>query len=322
MNEHVAPGTICMAVYRPDRDLLETQLASIAAQTHMNWRCEIGVDGPDPITEEILDDLVGSDPRFRVTVFGERVGFYRNFERVLMEAADDTPWVALADQDDAWYPDKIEALLPLLAQASLAFGQARVIGDGTVGKVQDSTGRKVVGLTPLMLDNRVTGSFSVMRGELLRRIVPFPEPTDVAYHDHWIGVCASLDLGLASTSEVLQDYVQHDSNVIGEERRSIGRRHQRLAATAGRSIPARLDYISRHRWGWRVNMARLALQRYPDARSTDRNVLATFAMNRLSTRLVATISASVVSRSAPLLRSGALMVGALWAPRVSRRRPG
>ena len=52
------------------------------------------------------------DPRFVVSRSPRRLGFYRNFERALSLAPRRARrYVALADQDDAWHPDKLETLL-------------------------------------------------------------------------------------------------------------------------------------------------------------------------------------------------------------------
>jgi hypothetical protein len=107
------------------------------------------------------------------------------------------------------------------------------------------------GLGPLIIDNCVTGSPSVMRTSLLRLALPFPEPTDAAYHDHWLALCADVDGGTGILPDVVQNYQQHGANVIGEELgRSLVTRFAKLQGTSGGGLARQLDYLSQHRFGW------------------------------------------------------------------------
>ena len=54
---------------------------------------------------------MAGDPRFVVSRSPERLHFYRNFERALALAPPNADYVAMADQDDFWHPDKLETLL-------------------------------------------------------------------------------------------------------------------------------------------------------------------------------------------------------------------
>ena len=115
-------GAICLAVYRPDPGLLRGQLESIAAQTLGGWTCLVGIDGCDPAAARLISDIVGDDPRFVIHEFTERLGFYRNFERVLAAVNPAAEWIALADQDDRWYPEKLETMVPVLESWICAAG--------------------------------------------------------------------------------------------------------------------------------------------------------------------------------------------------------
>ena len=56
-----------------------------------------------------------------------RLGFYRNFERALSLVPADADYVALADQDDAWRPEKLATLLAALGRRQLVYSDARVV---------------------------------------------------------------------------------------------------------------------------------------------------------------------------------------------------
>jgi glycosyltransferase involved in cell wall biosynthesis len=213
-----APVAICMATYNPPRELLTRQLDSIRAQAHNNWVCVISDDQSDPPGVEILRDAIGDDPRFMISTAPARLGFYRNFERALALTPSDAAYVALADQDDAWYPDKLPTLLHAIGDATLAFSDARVVArDGTV--ISDtwwSTRRPgYTDLLSLLVANSVTGAASLMPRWLLDDVLPFPPAQFAHFHDHWIALVA-LALGrIEYVPRPLYDYVQHGSASLG-----------------------------------------------------------------------------------------------------------
>lgn len=314
-------GTVCLAVYRPDEALLRAQIESIRSQTLQQWDCVIGIDGVDESARSAVARAVGDDDRFRVIEYEDNVGFYRNFERLLGEVDDDRDWVALADQDDLWYPHKLASLVPLLRDADLAFGQARVVSAGAEDAEAQTTSRRSTTMAAAVIDNQVTGSIAVFRRSLLRTALPMPEPTDSAFHDHWLGICALAGRGIAVLPDAVQDYVQHGANVIGEERpRTVSERLASLAARSGGGAGAGLDFISTHRWGWRVNMARTALERAHGADIPGGGFLASVARNRLSLALVGGVAREIVARRVPPLRAVALLAGAWRAPSLERSR--
>lgn len=313
----VPTGHIALAVFRPDFELLSRQLASIAAQSLADWTCEIGIDGDDPGTRDQILGLIADDSRFTVSMFSERLGFYRNFERLLTRVPSAAEWVALSDQDDVWFENKLELLVPSLSAASLVVGEAYVVNRDHEGPGVERTARHVGALAPAMIDNQVTGSLAVLRASLLALALPFPQATDVAYHDHWLGICALASDGVASFPEPVQNYVQHDSNVIGEETgKRLGSRLAALNVNGVQSLGQKLDYLSEHRWGWRVNMATDLLARMSGISAENRTVLEMYSVNRLTARYLRSSSTQIIQRKVPLLRTLALVAGAARAPRA------
>ncbi len=301
-------GYVCMAVYRPDKQLLEAQIRTLASQTEAHWTCLVGIDGSDERARQLVEESTRGDDRFVVTEYPENVGFYRNFERLLRDVPSDATWVALADQDDVWFPEKLRAMLPLLKRSSLVVGQvlvARPEEDGIPSQ------RRHVSLLGEFLDNQVTGSACVFRRDLLDIALPFPPATDLAFHDHWLGVCASVQDGFVVLDEPLQRYIQHDNNVVGEERRnSLASRLRRTIEASGGAILGSLYYLRDARWGWRVNMARQLAANTNALRDDDRQIVDLIARASLSTRLLRRVIQAVSRRYAPPARSAALMIGA------------
>lgn len=311
-------GVICMAVYKPDMTRLSQQIMSIRQQSVEDWHCIIGIDGANAATRSQVLDLTKDDRRFAVHEFPDRVGFYRNFERVLALVDRDTAWVALADQDDVWYPEKLALLLGHLEPVSMVLGQARVVEVsetlpnpsflGTTDRAFFSTGE-------LLLDNVVSGALTVFKTELLNLALPFPPGTDVAYHDHWLGLCAALDEGIAAVPDAVQDYVQHGRNVIGEGNSSVMKR-VRFLFSRGAGIAGAMRYHINHRWRWRVYMSRLALSRFTTLNARDKDALEAFAADRLTSRLTVMSVASLARGKCSKFRVISIWIASILAPAI------
>ncbi len=215
-NWNTSFGAIALAAYQPEPSAFLRQLRSIQVQSHRNFVCIISVDGGSREIQSLIESELHGDSRFRVVGFENRLGFYRNFERALLNVPANASWIALADQDDYWYPAKLEMLLPHLASASLVSGQARVVTGPDNFVLSDSTDRKQVGLQELLLRNQVTGAMSIFRRRLLDVAIPFPANSTLELHDHWLGMCAAATDGLLIREELVQDYIQHGNNALGE----------------------------------------------------------------------------------------------------------
>ncbi|UKA65452.1 glycosyltransferase [Arthrobacter sp. FW306-05-C] len=265
-------GAVALAAYQPDEPMFARQLKSIQAQTHKDFVCLISVDGDYQPVEAMVRRACGDDARFQVLGYESRLGFHHNFERALEAVPEAARWVALSDQDDYWYPGKLEALLPHLDDSALVTGQARVVTPEISTADQDPakgtlTDRRNVGAADLIANNQVTGSLCVFRRELLDVALPFPSlAAPSQYHDHWIGLCALAFGGISIQNDVLQDYIQHSGNVVGESRQSLPtsirntlrfvKRYE--GSTRPRSI---CSIIYKTGLGWRTLMARTLLER-------------------------------------------------------------
>ena len=231
---------ICMATYEPSAELLERQLDSLRAQTHGDWICLISDDGSSPEAFAALERHAGADPRFHLSRAPARLGAYGNFARALGLAPPAAGYVALADQDDRWHPEKLATLLGALGEAELAFSDMRLTRpDGTVLSDTYWTSRQPNhgNFASLLLGNSVSGAASLFRRRLLERALPLPPRIGNLYHDHWLALVAAAHGPIAYVDRPLYDYVQHPRAVIGHagaNRPPEGGPLRRLAALRGR----------------------------------------------------------------------------------------
>src|SRR4029078_4121856 len=80
-----------------------------------------------------------------------------------------------------------------------------------------STCRHQSDLIGLLWQNEVTGALTVFDTGLLEQALPFPDSdSSAAMHDHWLAVVAAATGRVLILPDVVQDYVQHGRNVLGE----------------------------------------------------------------------------------------------------------
>jgi glycosyltransferase involved in cell wall biosynthesis len=231
---------ICMATHNPPRALLAAQLQSIRAQTHRNWVCAISDDCSSSESFATLQAETAGDLRFVLSRSPRRLGFYHNFERALTMAPAAAQFVALADQDDRWYPDKLTTLLAEIGDAPLIYSDARIVArDGTVlSDTYWSTRRNNhTDMRSLLVANCVTGAASLLARELLDDALPFPPGQFAHYHDHWLALVAASLGEIRFVGRPLYDYVQHGDASLGyaaaNQMRTLRQRIRELPTRGG-----------------------------------------------------------------------------------------
>ena len=243
-----------MATFEPPPDLFRRQVESIRSQTLTDWVCVISDDCSDPAAFAELQRIVEGDARFVVSRSGRRRGFYHNFERALELVPAGARYVALADQDDVWGPDKLETLVREIGDARLIYSDQRIVtpgGDVVAATYWSRRANNHADMLSLLVANCVTGAASLFPRELLDDALPFPPAQFSHYHDHWIALTA-LALGeIRYVPRPLYDYVQHEHATIGH-------------ATATRMVRLR-DRLSSLRLGARERVGRWRLHYFADA---------------------------------------------------------
>ncbi len=230
---------ICMACWEPDEEHLKRQIESIKAQTLRSWHCIINDDASSDDTWQRYQEIIDGDSRFSLFRNKNNLGFYRNFEVALSRVPEDTDYVALADQDDDWYPEKLATSIAAFDKDTmLVYCDMRIVDEnsGTISETYWS-GRKnnFRDADVLFLANTVTGAASVFRRDLLVDILPFPQAVGQVFHDHWIACVARCRGKLGYVDQALYDYYQYGNSVIGRcdfQARGVGKRVIDIAANA------------------------------------------------------------------------------------------
>jgi GT2 family glycosyltransferase len=207
-----------MATHEPSLPLFRRQVESLCGQTHRNWFCVVSDDCTSPQRFREIEAELAGDPRFAVSRSPHRIGFYRNFERALSMAPAAADYVALADQDDRWDPDKLETLVHEIGEAQLAYSDARIVdsnGELLADTYWERRRNNHEDIASVLVANSVTGAASLFRRELLDYALPFPPDQFHHFHDHWLGLTAVALGEIKFVSRPLYDYVQHGGAVLG-----------------------------------------------------------------------------------------------------------
>lgn len=214
-----ATVAIAMATFNPTPRRFRAQLDSIRGQTLSDWHLVISDESTDEDSRTVIQNTVAGDKRISL-IHGHRVGFVGNFERALRALNRGSQFFALCDQDDVWYPNKLHTLVRAIERSgrSLVYGGMRIIDDEQ--KTLDASffsWRHRHGHTTeeLLVANTVTGAACLGQMELLDYALPFPRYPGI-FHDMWLALVASRSSGVTYVPRILQDYVQHQNNVLGQ----------------------------------------------------------------------------------------------------------
>lgn len=232
------------------------QLDSILDQTVPVDEIVVADDGSTDGTLDIARDRLAAHPEVRILT-GRVGGTTANVERAI-EAATGAI-LLLADQDDRWYPDKVEALTAAFAadDVTLACSDGDLIdaaGEPLPGSLWARLGltpsrrRRLTGpgaLEQLLRWNVVTGATIAIRSDVARAALPLPTH---GVHDWSLALVAAATGRLALVERPLLAYRIHATNQVGLPPRSplaLARRrlgddevrgveHRQLAAVAER----------------------------------------------------------------------------------------
>lgn len=221
---------------------LPAQLESIINQTLPPDEIVLSDDASTDDTVVIAEAIVARHPgmRLRVVRNAQPLGVTKNFERAVLATEGDL--IVLSDQDDLWYPNRIEraaAEFDRRPELLLLHGDARLVdADGEplgsdlfaaleatpweLGSIAEGRAIEV-----FLRRNLALGAATMFRRSLLETAVPFDEGW---VHDEWLAViaAATAEGTVDFVPEPLIDYRQHGANQIGVRKLSFRGKFRRL----------------------------------------------------------------------------------------------
>ena len=221
---------IMMATYNGE-SFIAKQIDSILAQSHTNWHLLIQDDGSTDNTIEIIEDYCHRDTRIElIHNIAPIHGAYINFHGLANTAKHRKPYdfYMFCDQDDIWFPDKIETFVQYYAELSakefpvLCYADMQTIdGDGNV-KIESLNAVRGLSYTNpsrVFFAHRVAGC-NLFMNRMLFFVVPEVELTQ-AYvktlsHDNYYTKFAAVYGKIYYIPKPLMQYRRHGSNTTGD----------------------------------------------------------------------------------------------------------
>jgi hypothetical protein len=207
---------------------------SIQRQTRAAWRLLIRDDGSTDDTREIVKGLQDADPRIElVEDDGAHLGCVGNYGRLALVALErGARYVMLADQDDLWQPQKIEATLSIMRVAEEQYGSGcpllvhtdlELVTEDLATIAPSFMGYQGIRhetddpLKTLLVQNFVTGCTTLLNRALLERAIPIPAVAPM--HDWWFALCAAAVGRIEFLPKATGRYRQHGANVVAAKGR-------------------------------------------------------------------------------------------------------
>lgn len=205
---------------------LQDQLDSFADQTVSGWTLIASDDGSTDDSLAILDRFSETEP-VQIQA-GPRAGFAANFLSLLRSVPEHFDYVALSDQDDVWFKDRLQRGIAALRAVE---GPALYCARTTVTDAQlDPLHPTPLFTRPASFQNALVQSMGggntmmLNRAGLALAAEAAAEADDIVAHDWWL---YQLISGCGGT--VLNDpdpvlfYRQHGGNEIGANRSAAAR---------------------------------------------------------------------------------------------------
>lgn len=228
-NFHV---TTVLPTYNGSR-FLPQQLDSLIAQR--NVRQDILIRD-DSSTDDTLDIAKAykknSQGDCTITIHvGPRRGVVANVNTLLnLASRTRAPYFALADQDDIWYPHKLEEELSAIHDLERQFGSEAPLLVCSDARCVDGDGKLIhnsfltkLGISPkwgnslqqALVMSWALGCSCLGNRALLNMALPLPSHKEIFMHDWWLLLVAQSFGAVRCLGKPLLDYRQHEDNVVG-----------------------------------------------------------------------------------------------------------
>lgn len=213
---------VLLATYNGEK-YLSQQLDSILNQSYKDIRIIISDDGSSDHSIDIINEFKSRYPEIIDIISSEENNrsATSNFMKLINYAKSE--YVMFCDQDDVWYPDKIEKSVNVIKSVEnrigidkpiLVFGRYMVV-DENLSQIKPVKNIKQdkLSLNRLIVQNYVTGCLSIINKSLYEKIGNYNDV--ILMHDWWAALIASALGEVYYFPETLMLYRQHSNNCVG-----------------------------------------------------------------------------------------------------------
>ena len=206
---------VLLATFNGEKYLHEF-LNSLCAQNYKDFCIYVRDDGSRDATLDILTEY---ENKLDISLLhgGERLGAFQNFFRLLQMAGDAHACYMLADQDDYWYPDKIERAWQTVGdrpEEIILYCTRLEYVDAKLDSLGFSKIPQLLAFENAVVENIASGCTIAVTPRVKRNLV-IPDTRYFIAHDWWLYIyCSAAGKVIYDERPSLQ-YRLHSSNTIG-----------------------------------------------------------------------------------------------------------
>jgi GT2 family glycosyltransferase len=230
--------SICIPAYKAERFLAET-LASIRAQTFVDWELIVVEDGSRDGSERLVNEFAAGGPQ-RVRYLRHEQNRGLTVTRNTGIAAAGAPWIAILDSDDLWTPDHLATCLERAkaGDADLVHGGSVLFESDTGSELERRApdAQAVADFPRSLFEGRyvVQPSSVLLAKALWERVGGFnPEYQHVEDREMWLR-CARAGARFACTGRETCRYRKHGAAMSAQS--------AAMAEACARVLDAHLDW--------------------------------------------------------------------------------
>lgn len=207
-------------------------LASLNRQSFSDWELLVRDDGSQDQTIKIILEWQREYP-YHLAKFitdGEHLGSTQSFSKLVEYST--APYLMFCDQDDIWFPEKLEFSLAALQKLENEVGFCTPILVHTdMAVVNEAKELSAISFWALrsfnvkqskqayLLTNVVSGCASIFNRAAAEKA--FPVPYHAMQHDRWLALVCAWFGQIYALPQPLLFYRQHANNQVGAELQSI-----------------------------------------------------------------------------------------------------
>lgn len=249
------PLQILLSTFNGARWLPEL-LASLLQQTFQDWQLLVRDDASTDDTMQVLLQWQAQHPAKVCAILrdGINLGSTQSFSRLVTYSH--APYLLFCDQDDVWFPEKVEMQYTALRRLEAQYGTAMpLLVHSDVAVVDPDKNLLMPSLweyrhfdvqqrkQAYLLTNVVTGCATAFNRAAAARA--FPAPLYAMQHDRWLALVCAYFGQIVPQPQPLLLYRQHAANSIGAAPASLGGVRTRVEAWS-RQAEAFLYYFSEY----------------------------------------------------------------------------
>lgn len=200
--------SVVMCTYNGERFIRE-QLDSIVSQTYPIYELIIQDDCSSDNTIEIIKEYVPKYKYIKLYQNKQNIGFNLNFKTAILKATGD--YIAISDQDDIWYENKLEKQINAITKYSLCTTECHRDSSYSPNSMNQII-RPIITFEYLLFASSIPGHSMLTEKDFVQETIS--KWDNSINYDWWIAINAHLYQGIICVNEPLNWHRPHNKSAI------------------------------------------------------------------------------------------------------------